>query len=148
MDTLTKLTTAEVFWAWITSFCQSGLISDTHINFQISPNGLNDYKGPENIKYTKAKYGETLTATTRHNTNCSEEKYILRPQPFQGSIVYLRHHGIVLQKLFKKTFVRNFGQAMKSLKRWRLLRHLTWLYKAWTWNKGNNGDCSLLLKLG
>ena len=33
---------------------------DPRINFQKSRNELNDDKGPENIKYTVVKYGETF----------------------------------------------------------------------------------------
>ena len=32
------------------------------IIFQKSRNGLDDHKGPENISYTKVKYGDAFTA--------------------------------------------------------------------------------------
>ena len=38
---------------------------------------LGDTKGPENIISTMMMYGRRCTATTRHNTSCSEDKYIL-----------------------------------------------------------------------
>ena len=51
----------EVFWARISSFGQLGFITDPHINFQKSWNGLSHDKRPDNINYTS----EVLTHLCR-----------------------------------------------------------------------------------
>ena len=48
--------------------------------FKITRNEPNDPEVPEIIICTMMMYGETLTAATRHNTSCSEDKYVLKSQ--------------------------------------------------------------------
>ena len=78
MNTLTKLITAGVKFSGPIQLVSGnlGLISDPHINFQKSRNGLRNHIGPENINYTIVKYGKYfLQPALGTNTSCSEDKY-------------------------------------------------------------------------
>ena len=43
---------------------------------------INDHKGPENINYTKVKYGETFHGT---NTSCSKDIYIVEGMTLESN---------------------------------------------------------------
>ena len=61
MSTFIKLYTAEMsFFVRLASLDQLDLINDTYENLQISRNRLDDDIWPENMNYTKERYGETF----------------------------------------------------------------------------------------
>ena len=60
-----KAAKCQVFWDRLASF---GLITEPHINFQKSQNGINGHKGLENINFTV--WGDTLQTPHGNNTSC------------------------------------------------------------------------------
>ena len=85
-------------WAWLASFSQLVLISDPHIDFQKSRNGLTDLKGPEDIEHTKVKYAEMFYG--RHTAALTS--LVVKTNIQKGRDVTQLSHSVVTTSLQRR----------------------------------------------